>query len=377
MLTIWLDISRGLAALWVLLYHLEPMIAPVFPAGAALARLGDLGVPVFFVVSGFCITASASGVVAENKRSRHFLLRRLLRIYPAFWASVGVVLATPLAIAAVSALKSGTFALEPQRWWALGGQDWLAVLTLTRVFTGAEAHLQETFNAVNAVYWTLAIEIQFYLVVFAALCLRRHFWVVLAAVTAASWLTLPYWATHVSGLFLGYWPMFSLGIGLYLLVTRTRRPPRAALAGVVLAGALLALCATDPVWRVALYRYLAAAALFGVLAWWLAPTEDHLARARDGGRPLARWPVRGLAFLGTMSYSLYLIHGKVFTLPMMFARQVVSPGSLLFPVLTIAGTVGLAAVFHRVCERPFLSRRPPEPAPAAQRVSPAAGPPAP
>jgi len=106
-LSVSLDIARGLAALFVFSFHLSTNIADVSPMLGALARYGYMGVPIFFVISGYCMAASAQRILSRNLPAGSFLRKRFLRIYPAFWASILVIMATPYLLAGLSALKTG------------------------------------------------------------------------------------------------------------------------------------------------------------------------------------------------------------------------------------------------------------------------------
>lgn len=76
---------RGLAALWILLFHLV-FLLPLEGEDGPLLRLlrrGPLGVDLFFVMSGYIIARRYAGAQGWSlPRYRHFLLRRLARIYP-------------------------------------------------------------------------------------------------------------------------------------------------------------------------------------------------------------------------------------------------------------------------------------------------------
>ena len=181
----------------------------------------------FFVISGYCITASARQTMAHDLPTRGFMYRRLRRIYPPFWWSVLVVSAVPFVIEILSAAKTGQYVQPDGALLNLGylrysAWDWFSVLTLTRAFwdiPGAP-NLQYKFTTINAVYWTLAIEVQFYLVVALALVVRRWFYPALLAVTALSIPTLFWPRAELSGIFLPYWPMFAAGVALYVMVER-------------------------------------------------------------------------------------------------------------------------------------------------------------
>jgi peptidoglycan/LPS O-acetylase OafA/YrhL len=200
LLEILCDVVRGLAALWVFSYHYRPSRDGIW----LLASVGDLGVPAFFVVSGYCILGAAQ----RTGSALTFLKRRLRRIYPTFWASLPVVMAVPL--------LNGSVPL----WYSYTWKDWLLILSLGRVFVGHGQPLYTTFLNVNAVYWSLAIEVQFYLVVFAALLWRRHFNRILICTTLAGFAALAIPTVRDSGFFISYWPAFAAGMGLKLLLDR-------------------------------------------------------------------------------------------------------------------------------------------------------------
>src|SRR5690348_14184757 len=74
-----LDAARGLAALLVLACH---GLGPV--PGAA--RLGQVGVLLFLIVSGFIIPAS----LEQGGSNATFWLRRFFRLFPLYWLSIAL-----------------------------------------------------------------------------------------------------------------------------------------------------------------------------------------------------------------------------------------------------------------------------------------------
>ncbi|MBV8685860.1 MAG: acyltransferase [Alphaproteobacteria bacterium] len=75
---------RGIAAWWVVLFHLRLMLAPWLP-GWAIAGLGrgNLAVDLFFVLSGFVIHLNYAGRVTRDRAAvTDFLFRRFARVYP-------------------------------------------------------------------------------------------------------------------------------------------------------------------------------------------------------------------------------------------------------------------------------------------------------
>jgi len=371
MLNVSIELARGLAALWVFMFHIQGSIEAASPLLGALAAYGHLGVPMFFVISGYCLYASASGSLVPGRRNA-FLKRRLLRIYPPFWAAILVAVASPFIIEALSSLKSGTFVFPSPRWMTeFGFSEWLQVVSLTRVFWNDGGDLQAAFNPVNAVFWSLAIELQFYIVVYASLWFGRNWLKALTAVFVLSLVSLAIPTIRESGLFLPYWPAFALGLLLRHLYV-TNRSPQGMLGKKSLSVSVVAIVTICAVFAVVvglhpdpvptsldgyiLYRFLPFALVVGVALWFVGEIERALTRFEfSGPLLLLRYGLQPFLLAGACSYSLYLIHGRIYPITEMFVRRLVSHGSLLYPLLTISGTVVVAYLFYLAVERPFMS----------------------
>jgi peptidoglycan/LPS O-acetylase OafA/YrhL len=370
-----LDPLRGLAALWVFTFHYPfgPWLAHDLPLVAALFRLGYLGVPLFFVISGYCVTGSARSSLSHGESIGRFAYRRLRRVYPTYWFSLVLAVGLPYWLEIASSLKTGHY-LSPapglnNGFMAYSPLDWLSVVTLARVFVdvpGATS-LQYKFTSLNAVYWTLAIEVQFYVVVAFAMMVRRGFYAALAAITVIGCAATLVPGAYLSGSFLPYWPMFAIGVALYWLLERGVRVAlplgRFALvttAGVAIASALgfaayLAVHGAIPDFAVA--------AAFG--AWLLlAFSLDPLLAAWrvKPGRGAARLLPIGVFALGQMSYSLYLVHTKLFPIAYQPVSQVLPAESLACDVAVFALMAAGTYAFYWLAERPFAgaTKREPE-----------------
>lgn len=366
-----LDIARGLAALFVFCFHISGFIAEASPMLGALARYGYMGVPIFFVISGYCMAASSHQILLRNRPAGSFLRKRFLRIYPAFWGSILVIMATPYLLAGMSALKTGSFIAPDARWLALGPIDWLQFITLTRVFFSNGQGLDNAFSPLNIVYWTLAIEFQFYLVIYLALLWRKWFVLLLVGVTLSSLAVFAFPGLKDTGLFLGYWPMFALGLGLYCLLDRNYTLDRLGvgignrLAVPLLATSLLAFAVLA--YKDQLMPLLAG--LFGdgtlgfavctaIALWLLATLEQQISHQATLGHALVRLPLKAGVFLGSISYSVYLLHTKVYQFPDMVIRQLTTPDNPVYTLTLVGGTIALSWLFYLYLERPFISRRP-------------------
>lgn len=158
---------RGLAALWVWLYHTW------FSAGSPLVHvksiglkltpffsLGWIGVDLFFVLSGFVLVWPFIGQDARPFSFSEFMRRRALRVLPAYYTQMALLLA----------LAAAGFMWDVPPW-----KNTFAHVLLFH-------NLNEKWSsAVNGPWWTLPIEWQFYLVfpVLIALLLRFGVWHVL------------------------------------------------------------------------------------------------------------------------------------------------------------------------------------------------------
>lgn len=166
-----LDGVRGLAILAVLVYrfglqgdfYLSTDPADTLPHWAATAlALGQRGVDLFFVLSGFLITGILFDAKGEQSFFRHFYTRRVLRILPLYYASLVLFLLVIPCFLSPSQFPT-KHAQEDQHWL------WLHAANLSFLFRG-EWSLGRLDH-----FWSLAIEEHFYfvwpLVIF--LCNRR------------------------------------------------------------------------------------------------------------------------------------------------------------------------------------------------------------
>jgi peptidoglycan/LPS O-acetylase OafA/YrhL len=150
---------RGLAILLVMFYHMTI----TDPAGAGwlehalvnTSALGATGVDLFFVLSGFLIT----GILFDTKQHHHyfrnFYIRRVLRIFPLYYAVLAFALVImPALVAHVPQAHHKASRL------LVSGSDWLWYASYTSNFLIAKAGAFR--NGMLDVSWSLAIEEQFY-----------------------------------------------------------------------------------------------------------------------------------------------------------------------------------------------------------------------
>jgi peptidoglycan/LPS O-acetylase OafA/YrhL len=355
-----LDVVRGLSVLLVVLFHLRYLVMDSAPTLAAVSRYGYLGVATFFVVSGYVITLAAESNLASGKSPLGFLRNRLRRIYPVYWVSILLVVAMPYLEASLSMLKSGHFDSPPTFFAQYTAADWAGLLLLTKVFQAQTPDLYAQFRDVNAVYWSLAIEVQFYIVMFFALYLRGYFRAFIALLSVVA-VVLMYFPTQMNyGLFIHYWPIFAMGVGLaYLHRAGVKfRPLRLRSAVVFPALYLVALILA---YALLPKHYNALPMAVGIGAagflWFFDRLEVVLQKLKGSRHLLLRLSVRFMLLMGATSYSIYLLHLSVYRLPEMVLRQLLQPGGLLFATLTLLATLALCYPLYYFVERRFLSKR--------------------
>jgi peptidoglycan/LPS O-acetylase OafA/YrhL len=272
---------RGLAALWVVLFHLQKTTAITgltaqLPSwfDYALFGYGRAGVAVFFVLSGFVIAHSLQGKVMETRDLAKFALRRSIRLDPPYWASIFFV----VAVQAFLQITHGQLPVYPS-----AGQLTAHILYLQELLRVPEIEL---------VYWTLTYEIQFYLVFAASHWLDQNFrrfraghWALFALALWSAWQGRD-WAVH--GLFVNLWQGFFLGVLAYRAgYLRERLWPFCLLFAVTLIGSRSST------------EIFAGPCAWAGLALVLAARSNRLTSSLRG--TVLQW-------LGAISYSLYLTH---------------------------------------------------------------------
>jgi peptidoglycan/LPS O-acetylase OafA/YrhL len=327
-----LDGLRFVAAAAVVGYHYTGVsttywgTAPstVFPGLNHLTRYGYLGVELFFVVSGFVILMTAYGRPIER-----FTASRVARLFPAYWAAV--ILTVGLHLAWTGGIQ--TSSLE-------------SLVNLTMAQGAFE------IPDVQGAFWTLWIELKFYLLigVFILIGITRRrviafavLWPLVGVIAAGAQADLA-----ISLLFPTYAPYFGVGMLLFLL----HRDGHSTIVwlGIAFTGILCI--------RSAMNGAAAATKLVGqpispaaaglVVVVMIAAV--YLVTAGPGSRIGWRW----LTTLGLLTYPLYLVHGQFgfFVIDVLHGRV----NAYVVLVLAVALAVVLAVGLHYGIERVFHDR---------------------
>ncbi|HEY4253144.1 MAG TPA: acyltransferase [Roseomonas sp.] len=356
-----IDFLRGLSILLVLLHHFniayrldDTALSALFgwDAVRAVARNGNYGVTMFFVISGFLITGHAlrrwGSLAAIDARA--FYIRRAARILPCLL----------LLLVAVNLLGAAGIAIFQTRAPGVAWQVDLAALTFwMNVLIARDGWV----NYPLGVLWSLSVEEVFYLA-FPLLCLalRRPAW--LAVVLAALIVAGPLWrAAHAGdegGFLYAYLACFDgIAIGCATALLARRLGPggrRLAVLQSAAAGGMAGLYLQWPI---------GAAHVAGVTAMALGTATLLLDAGRAADR--AHGPVlAGFGWLGRHSYELYLFHLLVLGgLRTVFPpRGVVGDAKLLLLAAFLALSAAIAAAIARCYAEPlnrWIRRRLPDP----------------
>ena len=376
----WLDALRAVAALLVVYAHLSRyLFVDVRAVSGEWLHAGPAGVMLFFLVSGYIIPASL-----ERRGSlRAFWISRVCRLVPLYL----VVIAAVLVLAA-----AGLIRLDP-------------ALTAHPV-TAAVAHATMLpfllgVPLVTPVLWTLTFEMAFYLLVSALFSVRRHraSAVVTVGLAVLAVATAPLAAGRLAGPTVVAVTAAGLVAGLAALVSG--HPRAVPAAGLLLGAGVLVLLLTGQDRSHMWDGLLILAVMFagttihradhGQISWWTAGAALAVVaaallvnwfaelRALDGftaqyrarsvitllvfGGAFAagmltrdRPTPRPLAWLGRVSYSIYLTH---FVLIQVFgplltrlAGRLPAAGEIAVGTAYLCLVFGLSAVSHRFVEVP-------------------------
>ena len=178
------DLIRLLAALQVVQHHTAGALQiPVWPDALAFVFRQFPGVPVFFVVSGFLVTRSylyGSGGVAG------YFARRALRIYPALWVNISLIV---LVLAATGSLADSMAGLKLVAWLAASFSMGSEIIGNFLVGTITQpGGFYPTYP--SGVTWTLIVELSFYvllpIIMIGKLADRRYAWISIVLWTVVS-----------------------------------------------------------------------------------------------------------------------------------------------------------------------------------------------
>ncbi|MGO1662560.1 MAG: acyltransferase family protein [Micrococcaceae bacterium] len=345
-----LDLTRLVAALAVVLFHWtafhhtywdgarrEQPAGEVWPGLSLVTSWGNFGVQLFFIISGFVILLSCWG-----RSPARFIASRVGRLYPAY-------------LVAVLAAALLQFVIWPQM--GTNREPWEILPNLT-MFQGGMPGV----GHLDAVYWTLWVELKFYLLMtvfcWIGITARRVLvvavvWPIAGPVMRAIGPVLgwPVWLQDLIDqvMFPDYAALFAGGMVLYLVFRQGHSMARWSV--VALNAGLAAWSSTaiavegtpeltghaHPWWGYAVL----VVALFGLVS---AVTLT----------PWSRWRIPGASIAGNLTYPVYLLHQLWgWWIIWLLSDHLAAPVVLL---IALGAVVVAAALVHRWVERSWGPR---------------------
>src|ERR1043165_5680556 len=362
-----LDAMRGGAALFVVTYHALGVAPRTATSGweawlpqvtANVVHFAFAGIYLFFVISGFCIhlfwaKARAAGVEKPVIDFFTFWKRRVRRLYPPYFAALAIYLC-------YSAYKTPVHVTGFYLWDVLLHLFMLHNLDLRTTYT------------INGAFWTLAIEEQLYLAYFLLLFLlirfgwtkplllsvsARFVWLLAGRALAPSLgIHIPVTEAAATNWFI--WALGALSVEAALGLVKLPRWCFKLWASAVALGCAMGLAQLLPLvdqkrrvhdigW---LLMHPAWGVGFFILVNYAVAAEQ---RWRQQHLPVPRL-IPALAYVGLMSYSLYLTHSFILMHWYWFGFMKLHILTISLLILTPL-SVAFAWLFFRVCERPFMT----------------------
>lgn len=347
-----IQLLRAVAVLSVIVFHFWPN------------RLvgGFAGVDVFFVISGFLITALiVREVTATGKLSLvNFWMRRIRRILPAALVVIAATATTVMVIGSSELISS------------IGRHVFASTFSFENILLAAEkSDYFESENALSPLqhFWSLAVEEQFYvvwplvvlLVVVATRRATRRIGVltavtsvaVIASAVFALWLML---TGDVGAYYNSFARAWELGLGALVAILAARERPLVNGAGATVVNRIA--------WVLLIASFAVPGLASGVPSWGVAPAVLLTAVIiATGNRVTSRQPnalTRGFvaigSWVGDRSFSLYLWHWPILILtPYLIGGDLDTVSKLI----AIAVAFGLSELTYRFVETPVRVSRAP------------------
>ena len=278
-----LDALRGLAAMMVVLFH--------YTMGKSQAdlgfKLGTTGVDLFFIISGFVILLSLDHI----KKSRDFIINRVSRLYPTYWASV----TTTFFLIVLSSIYKMDFT-------SVSITQYLGNMTMFQFYLN--------IRDIDGPYWTMIIELLFYILMLflfhfnflkhinkIGITLSILILLLVQFQNDYNWIkTVMHWVP-----LLQFWPLFFTGILFYKLMTEN--------VNLITHYSLILICLFS---QVMLFQYSGRSNIFIEVGEYTIMLSLYFSTFILFVNGKLKFIIsKPTLFLGKISFALYLIHQKI------------------------------------------------------------------
>jgi peptidoglycan/LPS O-acetylase OafA/YrhL len=307
-----LDCLRGIAAVSVMLFH--------FISNNIVFHYGNMGVTLFFMISGFVIFMT----LESTQHPLDFLVARFSRLFPTYWICIFVTII-------ITSLLLGSE--------HYGLKQVLFNLTMFQSFFN--------IKSVDGAYWTLAVELVFYIIMFIIFFTKK---IKSIEIIAISWLLIilalqflkitelinpVIYKISAQLSILRFAPLFISGIVFYLIKMRGISYFRILLILLAL-GIQITLIQHNFVERILTISFFA---IFFLLVFNF----------------LSFINTRFLIFLGNISYPLYLVHENV-GIGIIRLLVKITSNQFIINLVPIIVVISVAFLIHIYVEKPAAHR---------------------
>lgn len=341
-----LDPLRGIAALAVVVHHAAQAWGVANDGASASATtfawLGAWGVTLFFVLSGFCIHLPQARAFSLDRHHEidwaRFAKRRARRLLPTHYASL-ILSSVVGSFVQTNIIKAPTVAAFCAHVFMV--HVWYAPL----------------FYSINGVFWSIAIEVHFYI------CYPVYLWLRDRLGTAGTTIFLVFVGLAIYGiasallhggprwvlqhLFLVAWWQWALGADLAEMYVRGKATRWTSVLSFRFAPVMFLI--------LSIAAGLKDPALHGLhLRFWILPL---LCGGLLGSLVIREYPyIPFLSYTGIYSYSIYLIHPVAFAVLFAIRGYRGLPPAIGIPTTVVLATF-VSWLFFMLVERHFLSNR--------------------
>jgi peptidoglycan/LPS O-acetylase OafA/YrhL len=317
-----LDCLRGLAALAVVLFHFTygyDFGLKIMSENKFYFKYGNLGVQMFFLISGFVIFMT----LEKTKKAKDFLVSRFSRLYPAYWASI------------ITTIVVTTLLSVP---WQKGMFEFMQVAVNFTMF-----QFWFKIKDVDGAYWTLAVELTFYAIMFFIFLIKKIkyitwiclLWLALSVCFTA--IEIPYGKYIKAILILQFAPLFVGGIVFYLLKSK----PKNVFLHMLVFSSLSTECYLLYQLNSDFIVYCIVASFYVIFYLFIYDKLEFISN-------------KILVFLGSISYSLYLIHENI-GLGLIYWLKKIVDVQLFYVSITLIIVMIIASCITFFIEKPAMN----------------------
>ena len=321
-----INLLRGVAALGVCFFHLSQTFTKYLDTNlmqnlAYYGRYGKYGITIFFVISGFIIPFSLHKRNYKVAAFFKFIKKRLIRLHPPLLAIIGIICVQEYVGTLINPASAFPYSLN---------QILLNSLLISQYF--------QEVDFIRSIFWTLAVELEYYILIGLIFSFvvspKLHIRVIVISVLLTSILiaTSFFPSVNEANHLLDYLPLFCLGISIFYYKSNFIKSP------------YFLICICLFIGLISLNTLSFEKVLFAWIASFLIAFIN-----------LEKLPLL-FSFLGSVSYSLYLIHTTVGNLVIYYGSKLPLAGNsrLLILFLAISVAIACAYLIYILVEKPCM-----------------------